>query len=392
MDVVTSQRWVGVGNSQALESHRAGREATVAALAGRDDARLLVVFCSERHDLHELLGAINLESGRVPLIGCSTAGEIATGGPDDEGVVIFALGGPGFSITTAVAEHASHDLRAAGATGASAALGVDVTKHSVLLMLTDALAGDQQEILRGAYGVVGASIQLVGGCAGDDLKMERTFQLHGDSVLSDAIVTAAITSDAPIGIGVRHGWTTIGQPMLVTRSSGKTVHELDGRPALDVYLELLEAPTTSLHDTASFTRFAMLHPLGLARRSAEPHVRFVAGADFATRALECFASVPEGAAIWLMQGDAESVLTATDAACHDALDAISPHRPAGLLAFDCIARRGVLTDDGIHREIARIAHLSGGAPVAGFYTYGEIARTRGVSGFHNDTLVVLAVA
>ena len=34
----------------------------------------------------------------------------------------------------------------------------------------------------------------------------------------------------------------------------------------------------------------------------------------------------------------------------------------------------------------------GGAPVAGFYTYGEIARTRGISGFHNQTLVVLAVA
>jgi hypothetical protein len=29
---------------------------------------------------------------------------------------------------------------------------------------------------------------------------------------------------------------------------------------------------------------------------------------------------------------------------------------------------------------------------AGFYTYGEIARTRGISGFHNQTLVVLAVA
>jgi hypothetical protein len=30
--------------------------------------------------------------------------------------------------------------------------------------------------------------------------------------------------------------------------------------------------------------------------------------------------------------------------------------------------------------------------VAGFYSYGEIARTQGVSGFHNQTLVVLAVA
>ena len=65
--------------------------------------------------------------------------------------------------------------------------------------------------------------------------------------------------------------------------------------------------------------------------------------------------------------------------------------PIGLVAFDCIARRGVLGEDGIKDEVDRIGDCAGGAPVAGFYTYGEIARTRGISGFHNQTLVVLAV-
>jgi hypothetical protein len=65
--------------------------------------------------------------------------------------------------------------------------------------------------------------------------------------------------------------------------------------------------------------------------------------------------------------------------------------PRGLLAFDCIARRGVLGDHGVQREVARVAEQCDGAPVAGFYTYGEIARTHGTSGFHNQTLVVLAL-
>jgi hypothetical protein len=63
-----------------------------------------------------------------------------------------------------------------------------------------------------------------------------------------------------------------------------------------------------------------------------------------------------------------------------------------MLAFDCVARKGVLGDGGLGSEIERIAARAGGAPVAGFYTYGEIARTSGVSGFHNQTLVVLAVS
>lgn len=50
----------------------------------------------------------------------------------------------------------------------------------------------------------------------------------------------------------------------------------------------------------------------------------------------------------------------------------------------------MLGEEGIEREIRRISGYAAGAPVAGFYTYGEIARTHGISGFHNQTLVVLA--
>jgi len=47
---------------------------------------------------------------------------------------------------------------------------------------------------------------------------------------------------------------------------------------------------------------------------------------------------------------------------------------------------------GIEREIEHVTESGAGAPVAGFYTHGEIARTHGISGFHEQTLVVLAVS
>jgi hypothetical protein len=65
--------------------------------------------------------------------------------------------------------------------------------------------------------------------------------------------------------------------------------------------------------------------------------------------------------------------------------------PIGMLAFDCIARRRVLGAQRVKAEINRLAASSRGLPVAGFYTYGEIARTRGTRGFHNQTLVVLSI-
>jgi len=39
-----------------------------------------------------------------------------------------------------------------------------------------------------------------------------------------------------------------------------------------------------------------------------------------------------------------------------------------------------------------VEELLGQLPVAGFYTYGEIARTQGAGGFHNQTLVALALS
>jgi len=109
------------------------------------------------------------------------------------------------------------------------------------------------------------------------------------------------------------------------------------------------------------------------------------------RSLNCITAVREGALVWMMEGDHDSVLAATDTACREAVGALGGQAPLGMIAFDCIARRAVLGDSGIKREIDCIASHTDG-PVAGFYTYGEIARTHGVNGFHNQTLVVLAVA
>ena len=382
-------RWVGVGQASGSEPEP-GKLAAERALL-QPDAKLLIVFCSESHDLPAILQQIGERSGNVPLIGCSTAGEIATDGPAEASVVVTALGGEGFSVGTALATGAAHDLRGAGATAARCLNSVEDRPHRVVLMLTDGLAGDQQEIVRGAYQVLGAGVPLVGGSAGDDLKMKRTFQLHGDQVHTDAVVAAGIASDAPFGIGVRHGWRKVGEPMLVTRSGGNRVYTLDDEPALDLYLARLGLTGLAPADQSRLAMIAQTHPLGLSRRIGEEQIRFVSGGDFEERSLTCIAEVPQAGLAWIMEGDADSVLTATDAACRDSLAALGGRPPLGMLAFDCIARRGVLGDDGIVGEIGRVAASAGGAPVAGFYTYGEIARTHGTTGFHNQTLVVLSI-
>ncbi len=381
-------RWFGVGFCAGARA--AGARAADDALV-HDDPKLLIVFCSRAHDLRRLLGQVRERAGGVPLIGCTTAGQIATVGPSDAGVVVAALGGKGFAVRTAVAAGASGNLREAGAGVARCLPDRADLPYKVLLLLSDGLSGDQQEIVRGAHGVLGAAVPLVGGCAGDDLEMSRTFQFYDDRVLTDSVIAAGIASDAPLGIGVRHGWRRVGEPMLVTSSRSNRVYTLDDQPALDAYLKHLGVTEPTREDQEGLARLALTHPFGMSRPNGEDQVRFIGGGDFAERSLSCIAEVPQGALVWIMQGDAQSVLEATDAACGDSLAALGGRRPLGMIAFDCIARRAVLGEEGIHSEIGRLAAMASGAPVAGFYTYGEIARTRGVRGFHNQTLVLLSM-
>lgn len=68
-------RWFGVGRSSSPDSYAAGAEAARAALTG-PDAKLLLVFAAISHDLAALQAGVQDVAGPVPVIGCTTHGEI----------------------------------------------------------------------------------------------------------------------------------------------------------------------------------------------------------------------------------------------------------------------------------------------------------------------------
>lgn len=384
------RRWMGVGRSRHDNARSAGAEAARLALVG-DEAKLLVVFGAIAYDPAELLAGIRDVADGVPVIGCSTHGEIAPDGPGDGTVVVTAFGGAGLTVSTTAADNISGRQRDAGAEVAACVADLDEDQNRVLILLSDGLAREQEEILRGAYDVLGASVPLFGAASADGRRMTGTYQLHGNQVLGNGIVAAAIASDGPIGIGVRHGWRRVGDAMIVTRSANGRVQSLDDKPALDAYLDRLDAPADAYHDARVFNRWALTRPLGVQRRSGVEARNLSHDVDFVSRSIGGGGSISEGALTWAMEGDQESILDAHAGACRDAVEALGDQPPLGLVTLGCSGCRAVLGGDGIQRESVHIAGEAKGAPFAGFYSYGEIARTRGVNGFHNQTLVVLAL-
>ena len=304
----------------------------------------------------------------------------------------MALGGDGFAVSTAAATGVSARLREAGAE--VAACLDDLARAAA----PDPAAAHRRprrrpaDIVRGAYDVAGSVVPLVGGCAGDDLAMADTFQLHGArgparrgrrrsrsaptprsaSASSTAGAASATPCWSPAARATASTRSTTG-PRSTSTSSASTCPSPP-------------APTPP-RSPASPARTRSASAAAAARTTCASSARPTSRTARSAASPRCRRARSRGS--W--RATPTPSCGATDAACRAALEPLDGEQPLGVLAFDCIARRGVLGETGIVDEVERIGEICGGSPVAGFYTYGEIARTRGISGFHNQTLVVLAL-
>ncbi|MFN8051886.1 MAG: FIST N-terminal domain-containing protein [Acidimicrobiales bacterium] len=387
------RRWATVSQSRADDA-RLAVESAVAGLALTEMPALLLVFVACSLDPDAVAAALSDAVPGVPVVGCTTRGEISEHGMADDSVVIMALGGPGVSVATAAEPIIDGDARAAARAAARCARSVAGGESTVLITLADGNGIDQDDIVRGAYDLLGPVVPVVGGCAGGEVQQvdARLFWSDGSATSQSTgmIVMAAVASDAPIGIGVGHGWQPMGEPRVVTSASPTVVSTLDEQPALDVYLASHGCGEDLLDDPDAFERFALARPLGVARRGrVEP--RCVIGADRVARTLVTAAPVPQGGVVWLMEGDSDSVLDAVDTAVGASLAPLAGARPTAAVVFDCGARRSVLGDEGSRAEVDRLAEGLD-CPMSGLYTFGEIARAAGRTGFLNQTIVVVTFA
>lgn len=381
-------RWMGVGNSALNDSVEATRDAISQAVEGRQPT-LVLLFCSSSHDITSVARTAQAEvpDGAV-VAGCSTAGEICGRGAGQNGLVAIALGGEGFTVRSSVGD-LSTGPRSAGRKAAQGLLELE-SPYKVLMLLSDGLFGLRTELIRGAYSVAGATVPLVGGTAADDMKLVKTFQIHGGEVLTEAVVGIAIGSTAPMAIGTGHGCQRISEPVVVTESDGTWIYRLNDEPALDYFLSAVGAPAEAYNSREAMPHKGLEHMLGLLRPGGE-EIRATVGADYDRRSLLC-GDVPKGTLVSIMHSSQDSILVGTHQACEHARVALGEREPIGVIAFDCAARFCLLDDAGLKSEMNIIADAFPQAALGGLYTYGEFARVRGSRGFHNATLALLVLS
>ncbi len=92
-----------------------------------------------------------------------------------------------------------------------------------------------------------------------------------------------------------------------------------------------------------------------------------------------------------MDGQQADLVEAAREAAHESKNHLEGREAAAVLMFDCICR-GTILKENFNKEVEAVAEVFPGVPIAGFLTYGEIARYKGpFNSWHNTTAVIAAI-
>jgi methyl-accepting chemotaxis protein len=385
------------GASKSKDTRGAVAEAVRAARAGLNGAKASYgfLFAGPHHSLRAALAEARAATGDAHLVGCSTAGEFDHKGLMHGGLVVMLVAADGGASAASFASGLKTNVgRVAEELARSDRQLRDRPdtrdkRHSTTILLTDGLSGTAEKLVVDLRDKLGSGSQIVGGAAGDEGAFKATYVGAGANAETDAAAALHVVTATPWGIGVGHGLRPTTKPMRVTRANANVVYELDGEPAFEAYKRHASDRGVNL-TRENAAPYLIGNELGIHffERIVRARAPLSAGVD---GSLSCAAEIPKGAMVSILDGEPASMVDAAKSAAEEARARLGGVQAAGVLLFDCVCR-GMILKDAFQREIDAVRSVFGGVPVAGFLTYGEIARYQGnLDGWHNATAVVAAI-
>ena len=387
----------GSGRSLKTETRAAAAEAVRMALGplGGATPTFGLVFASSKHDLAAALDEAQKAAPGAALFACTTAGEITERGLTRGGMAAMMVVAEDMTVDLAVAGGVKQDPAGAARTlcadftRVSRAAGAAGQSMSTSVILVDGLNGAGETLVNEVLNATRTFQQVVGGAAGDDGAFKATHVGGRGKVNTDGAAVLHTFSRKPWGVGVDHGLRPNSGRMRVTRASANVVHQIDGKPAFDVYKDFAAARGVSL-TPENAGAFMIANEIGIHVFDELKRARAPLGVG-ADGSLTCAAEIPEGASVSILDGEPGSMVAAARRAAEEACRNLGGSRAAGVLLFDCVCR-GMILDGRFGQEIEAVRSVFPDVPVTGLLTYGEIARFKGrLDGWHNTTAVVAAI-
>jgi len=336
-------------------------------------------------DYSQMLAKIHTAFPDIELIGCTTDGEITQHkGFSEDSSALLILSADHIRFAASVAENISRDSQSSIANGFRQAKDKLADAPTLALVLPDGMSTMSVPIDAILRSVVGESLPIFGGSAGDGFQLKQTFQFQGERVFTDAMPILLLSGALDMAVDIATGPQPHGDFYTVDNTDTNVIYSIDGVTALEFYERFfgpyIEDRELSFFPLAVYTgdsnEFVLRDPVVINRNDGS--ISFVGRFEQPCR-------------VRITQVTRDETIVSAHRGSEKILAAFPDGKPELVLIFSCTSRKHVLGSRT--NEEFTVLQRVGMVPFFGFYCYGEIGPfTLGQPVyFHSDTCISVAL-
>ena len=259
---------------------------------------LAIVFISVKQNRQAIIDLLNHEG--VDIIGATSCNEFINGVQSEGGIVVILLDTDKSNYTILLKEIGEATIKEAATKLAEDAL--KKFDNPSLIICTTSLSKegvmlDGFTLICSLEKTLGSGTNIFGGMAGDDMTFTGTYVFTAEHETDYGIAALVFNEEKIVMHGMAlSGWKAIGVSKTITKSTGNLLYEIDGKPALEVYLKFLGEDFDSTDDRIKFFDSVGLHyPLQIERTGHEPMMCNPMGYNKEENALIMESEIEQGA-------------------------------------------------------------------------------------------------
>jgi len=233
-------------------------------------------------------------------------------------------------------------------------------------------------------------VNVFGGMSGDDFTFTEQFVFTNGKYSKRGLVVLALDENKIIVKGrATCGWKPVGTEKTVTRSEGNRIYTIDNIPALDMASKFSGITNITQENAGLGLEMATSLPLLLQRENGEAVMRPGVLINWEDHSVTCSGTVPQGSKVRFSLPPDFDVIEKVIQEIEKLKETEMPVADA-VIVFNC-AGRFMTLGPLLHEEIEGVKKVWG-VPMAGFFSFGELARaTHGNLEMHNMTTVCVAL-
>lgn len=350
-------------------------------------------FLAVHHQSGALDAAIKSEIAaacRAVHVASSSGGIMSNAGADDVGILAISdpMGSYGTSCQP-IDRDAFEAAKTATATALQAANRLGEAPDLIWLSITP---GQEEAALKGIESVIGTATPIIGGSAADDHVAGEWSVGDAEKALAQGITVSVLFTSTPTHFAYQNGYEPTGHSGVATKVDGRTVHEIDGKPAAEVYRSWTDNTMPIAHtNPVNILANATLWPLGRKVRELADTPHYLLAHPCTTHpcgSIETFAEIEQGERLTQMTGTKGALARRAGRVADFTLTSagIPKAEIAGALMVYCGGCRMAVQNefDDVYKGVD---HALGHAPFMGVFTFGEQGPWHAVGNKHGNLMI-----